>query len=211
MIDIKWNSDGLVPAIAVDAYTNEVLMQAYMNEEALRLTLETGRAHYYSRSRGKLWLKGETSGHFQTVVDVYTDCDNDSILLHVIQTGAACHTGSRTCFFRKLKSFSRVADISILQKNIDTIEDRAEHPQEGSYTNYLLAKGREKICKKVGEESTECVIAAMKGDNEELANELADLYFHTLVLMKDRGLAFNDVLKVLEDRHNSERKRNYKA
>lgn len=113
--------------------------------------------------------------------------------------------------FRKLKSFSRVADISILQKNIDTIEDRAEHPQEGSYTNYLLAKGREKICKKVGEESTECVIAAMKGDNEELANELADLYFHTLVLMKDRGLAFNDVLKVLEDRHNSERKRNYKA
>lgn len=211
MTDIKWNSDGLVPAIAVDAYTNEVLMQAYMNEEALRLTLETGRAHYYSRSRGKLWLKGETSGHFQTVVDVYTDCDNDSILLRVIQTGAACHTGSRTCFFRKLKSFSRVADIGILQKNIDTIEDRAEHPQEGSYTNYLLAKGREKICKKVGEESTECVIAAMKGDNEELANELADLYFHTLVLMKDRGLAFNDVLKVLEDRHNSERKRNYKA
>lgn len=211
MTDIKWNSDGLVPAIAVDAYTNEVLMQAYMNEEALRLTLETGRAHYYSRSRGKLWLKGETSGHFQTVADVYTDCDNDSILLRVIQTGAACHTGSRTCFFRKLKSFSRVADISILQKNIDTIEDRAEHPQEGSYTNYLLAKGREKICKKVGEESTECVIAAMKGDNEELANELADLYFHTMVLMKDRGLAFNDVLKVLEDRHNSERKRNYKA
>ena len=211
MTDIKWNSDGLVPAIAVDAYTNEVLMQAYMNEEALRLTLETGRAHYYSRSRGKLWLKGETSGHFQTVADVYTDCDNDSILLRVIQTGAACHTGSRTCFFRKLKSFSRVADISILQKNIDTIEDRAEHPQEGSYTNYLLAKGREKICKKVGEESTECVIAAMKGDNEELANELADLYFHTRVLMKDRGLAFNDVLKVLEDRHNSERKRNYKA
>ena len=211
MTDIKWNSDGLVPAIAVDAYTNEVLMQAYMNEEALRLTLETGRAHYYSRSRGKLWLKGETSGHFQTVADVYTDCDNDSILLRVIQTGAACHTGSRTCFFRKLKSFSRVADISILQKNIDTIEDRAEHPQEGSYTNYLLAKGREKICKKVGEESTECVIAAMKGDNEELAKELADLYFHTLVLMKDRGLAFNDVLKVLEDRHNSERKRNYKA
>lgn len=211
MTDIKWNSDGLVPAIAVDAYTNEVLMQAYMNEEALRLTLETGRAHYYSRSRGKLWLKGETSGHFQTVADVYTDCDNDSILLRVIQTGAACHTGNRTCFFRKLKSFSRVADISILQKNIDTIEDRAEHPQEGSYTNYLLAKGREKICKKVGEESAECVIAAMKGDNEELANELADLYFHTLVLMKDRGLAFNDVLKVLEDRHNSERKRNYKA
>ncbi len=211
MTDIKWNSDGLVPAIAVDAYTNEVLMQAYMNEEALRLTLETGRTHYYSRSRGKLWLKGETSGHFQTVADVYTDCDNDSILLRVIQTGAACHTGNRTCFFRKLKSFSRVADISILQKNIDTIEDRAEHPQEGSYTNYLLAKGREKICKKVGEESTECVIAAMKGDNEELANELADLYFHTLVLMKDRGLAFNDVLKVLEDRHNSERKRNYKA
>ena len=211
MTAIKWNSHGLVPAIAVDAYTNSVLMQAYMNEEALQLTLETGRAHYYSRSRKKLWLKGETSGHFQEVVEVYSDCDNDSILLRVVQTGAACHTGNRTCFFNKLKSFKRVANIDILQKNIDTIEDRSVNPREGSYTNYLLNKGREKICKKVGEESAEVIIAAMKGDNEELANELADLYFHTFVLMKDRGLSFNDVLCVLEDRHNSERKRNYKS
>lgn len=211
MTDIKWDSEGLVPAIAVDAYTNEVLMQAYMNEEALRVTLDTGRACYYSRSRQELWVKGETSGHTQEVVSVYTDCDNDSILLRVIQTGPACHTGRRSCFFNRLAEFRKVADIRILQTNIDTIEQRVREPQEGSYTNYLLTKGVEKICKKVGEESSECIIAAMKADNEELANELADLYFHTFVLMQARGLAFNDVLRVLEERHSSERKRNYKA
>lgn len=211
MTDIKWNKDGLVPAIAVDANTNEVLMQAYMNAEALRLTLETGKAHYFSRSRQKLWMKGETSGHYQEVAAVYTDCDSDSILLRVFQTGAACHTGNRTCFFNLLKEFKRVPNINILQKNIETIADREACPQEGSYTNYLLTKGVEKISKKVGEESAECIIAAMKADNDELANELADLYFHTFVLMHARGLGFDEVLRVLEDRHNSDRKRNYKA
>lgn len=210
MTDIKFNSHGLIPAIAVDAYTNEVLMQAYMNEEALRLTLATGRAHYFSRSRNALWLKGETSGHFQEVIEVFTDCDCDSILLRVAQTGSACHTGNRTCFYQRLKTFRRVANIAVLQENVDTIRERRAIPQEGSYTNYLLSKGVEKICKKVGEEASETIIAAMKADNDELKNELADLLYHAFVLMEDRGLAFNDVLAVLEDRRASERKREYK-
>lgn len=208
-MDIKFDEKGLVVAIAADAYTNEVLMQAYMNREALDLTLKTGKAHYFSRSRNQLWLKGETSGHFQQVVSIYSDCDNDSILMRVIQTGAACHTGERSCFFNQLKEFQPLANINILQKNIETIQDRKAHPVEGSYTNYLLHKGVEKICKKVGEESSETIIAAMKNDNEELAMELADLYYHTLVLMEDRGLRFGEVLKVLETRHAQERKRNY--
>lgn len=208
-MEIKYNADGLVPAIAVDAYTNNVLMQAYMNEEALEKTLQTGRAHYYSRSRKKLWLKGETSGHFQEVVAVYTDCDNDSVLLRVIQTGNACHTGERSCFFRKIKEFSAVPNIDILQRNTEVIADRRKHPVDGSYTNYLLTKGVEKICKKVGEEVSESIIAAMKGNKEELAGELADLYYHTLVLMNDREISLQDVLSVLEERHNNERKRNY--
>lgn len=209
MSDIVFNGDGLVPAIAVDAHTNEVLMQAYMNREALDLTLRTGQAHYYSRSRKSLWRKGETSGHTQQVVEVLTDCDCDSILLRVLQTGPACHTGERSCFFRPLKKFADVGNLAVLYRNVETIAERVENPQEGSYTNYLLTKGVEKICKKVGEEASETIIAAMKGDNDELAGEIADLYYHTLVLMQDRGLPLEAVMRVLEERHASERKRNY--
>lgn len=209
MSDIVFNRDDLVPAIAVDARTNEVLMQAYMNREALDLTLQTGQAHYYSRSRKSLWRKGETSGHTQQVVEVLTDCDCDSILLRVLQTGPACHTGERSCFFRPLKTFSDVGNLAVLYRNVETIAERVENPQEGSYTNYLLTKGVEKICKKVGEEASETIIAAMKGDNDELAGEIADLYYHTLVLMQDRGLPLEAVMRVLEERHASERKRNY--
>lgn len=208
-MDIRFNDDGLIVAIAVDAYTNEVLMQAYMNEEALRKTLETGNAYYYSRSRKKLWLKGETSGHYQRVTEVRVDCDADSVLLRVIQTGAACHTGERSCFYRTLKTFADIPNIGILQKDASVIQTRREQPEVGSYTNYLLDKGVEKICKKVGEEAAECIIAAMKDDKYELACELADLYYHTLVLMNDRGITIQDVLRVLEDRNANERKRNY--
>lgn len=208
-MDLKFNSDGLIVAIAVDAFTNEVLMQAYMNREAFDKTMETGKAYYYSRSRKKLWLKGETSGHFQKVVEVLTDCDADSILLRVIQTGAACHTGERSCFFTTLKEFEKYPNVSILRKDAEVIESRRTNPVEGSYTNYLLNKGVEKICKKVGEEASESIIAAMKDDKQELACELADLYYHTLVLMNDRGIALSDVLAVLEQRNESERKRNY--
>lgn len=203
MYDLKYNNDGLIPAIAVDAVTNEVLMQAYMNEEALQKTLETGEAHYWSRSRKKLWHKGEESGHIQKVKSIYADCDRDCLLLYVEQIGGvACHTGSRSCFFNKIADFGDApGNTRVLRVLSDTIKDRAEHPKEGSYTDYLLAKGVEKICKKVGEESTEAVIAAMKGDNAELDNEVADLFYHLFVLMHARGTDYTKALKVLENRH----------
>lgn len=206
---IKFDEKGLVVAIATDVKTNKVLMQAFMNKESLKLTLETHKAHYFSRSRNKLWLKGEESGHFQEVVSIVSDCDNDSILMRVIQTGNACHTGEYSCFFNNFQENKYFADIDIIQKNIDTIKERKTNVQEGSYTCYLLDKGKEKICKKVGEESSEVIIAAMKDDNEELKCEIADLYYHTLVLMQAQNLDFNEVLKELELRHKNERKRNY--
>lgn len=203
MYDLKFDSNGLIPAITVDAVTNEVLMQAYMNKEALEKTLETGEAHYWSRSRQKLWHKGEESGHFQKVKAIYADCDGDSLLIAVEQVGGvACHTGSRSCFFNEIKKFGdQDGNVKVLRVLADTIKDRAENPKEGSYTDYLLAKGVEKICKKVGEESTEAVIAAMKADNKELSNEIADLFYHLFVLMQARGMKYTDVLKVLEERH----------
>lgn len=209
MKNIKFDEKGLVVAIATDVYTNEVLMQAYMNQEALDLTLKTQKAHYFSRSRNKIWLKGEISGHFQKVVSICSDCDNDSILLRVIQIGVACHTGAPSCFFNNIQEFQDVSNINIFQKDIQVIKERAKMPIEGSYTNYLLNKGVEKICKKIGEEASETIIAAMKHDNAELACELADLYYHTFVLMQDRGIELQDVLKVLTTRHENERKRNY--
>lgn len=209
MDNIKFDKDGLVVAIAADVYTNEVLMQAFMNKEALELTLKTGEAHYYSRSRKCLWHKGETSGHIQKVVSIVSDCDNDSILMRVIQKGAACHTGSRSCFFNNYEEFENIPNISIIQKDIDAIKERKSQPVEGSYTNYLLSKGKEKICKKIGEEAAECIIAAMKNDNDELSCEMADLLYHIMVLLECQQMSFSDVLKVLEDRRNGERKRNY--
>ena len=203
MYDLKFDEKGLIPVVTVDAVTNEVLMQAYMNDEALQNTLETGEAHYWSRSRGKLWHKGEESGHFQKVKRLLADCDRDCLLLEVEQVGGiACHTGSRSCFFNEIKDFGdRPGNAKVLRVLADTIKDRAEHPKEGSYTDYLLAKGVEKICKKVGEESTEAVIAAMKGDNKELANEIADLFYHLFVLMRARGMEYTEIFKVLEERH----------
>ena len=165
---IHFDEKGLVPAIAQDVRTGEVLMLAYMNEESIRLTMETGYATYFSRSRGQLWKKGETSGHVQQVVEMRYDCDGDTILMKVIQTGNACH-----------------------------ISDRRVHPQEGSYTNYLFDKGVEKMCKKVGEEASETIIAAMKGSREEVTYEAADLLYHLLVLMNQQGVTPNDVYEEL--------------
>lgn len=203
MYDLKFDEKGLIPVITVDAATNEVLMQAYMNPEALSKTLETGEAYYWSRSRNKLWHKGEESGHFQKVKKVLADCDRDSLLLEVEQAGGiACHTGKRSCFFNEIKSFGNApGNIRVLRVLADTIKDRQDNPKEGSYTDYLLAKGVEKICKKVGEEATETVIAAMKADNNELGNEIADLFYHLFVLMRARNMEYTDVLKVLEERH----------
>ena len=188
---VKFNDQGLVPAIAQDAATGEVLMLAWMNRESLQLTLETGFATYYSRSRQQLWKKGETSGHTQRVLGVRYDCDGDALLLTVEQTGPACHTGARSCFFNDLMPVDEEdlpATAAILEQVYGVIADRKEHPQEGSYTNYLLGKGVEKICKKLGEEASETIIAAMKDSREEVTYEAADLLYHLLVLLYDRGV-----------------------
>lgn len=206
---IKFDKNGLVPAIAVNAYTNEVLMQAFMNKTSLKLTIDTREAYYFSRSRNKLWHKGETSGHIQKVVSISSDCDNDSILLRVIQIGAACHTGNYTCFFNNKQDFCDVPNFNVLQREINIIKERKSNPTDGSYTNYLLNSGKEKICKKVGEEAAECVIAAMKGDNRELACEISDLLYHIMVLMECENLSMSDILKVMKQRQDNVRKKNY--
>lgn len=198
---LKWNEAGLIPAIAQDAATGEVLMLAWMNQESLRLTLESGYATYFSRSRQRIWLKGETSGHTQRVIRLSYDCDGDAILMQVSQIGPACHTGQRTCFHNPVVDGDLPATADILHTIEATISDRAAHPKPGSYTNYLLDKGAEKICKKVGEEATEAVIAAMKADADGLAGETADLLYHLAVLLYSRGVSWQDVWEVLKKRH----------
>ena len=198
---LTWTAAGLIPAIAQDASTGEVLMLAWMNQESLRMTLESGYATYFSRSRQQLWRKGETSGHTQRIIRLSYDCDGDAILMQVKQIGPACHTGKRTCFHNPVVDGDLPAAAGILDTIEATIADRAAHPKPGSYTNYLLDKGAEKICKKVGEEATEAVIAAMKGDADGLAGEAADLLYHLAVLLYDRGVAWQDVWEVLRKRH----------
>lgn len=198
---IRFDARGLVPAIAQDAKTGRVLMLAYMNQESIRKTLETGYATYFSRSRQQLWMKGETSGHTQKVLAMRYDCDGDTILLTVDQIGPACHTGSTTCFFHDVYVSPELpATAAILQRDYDTIADRATHPVEGSYTNYLLNKGKEKICKKLGEEASETIIAAMKNDQKELTGEAADLLYHLMVLLYQQGVTLTDVWNELDKR-----------
>ncbi len=198
---LRWNADGLIPAIAQDAATGEVLMLAWMNEESLRLTLETGYATYYSRSRRQLWRKGETSGHTQRVVRMMYDCDGDTLLMQVDQIGPACHTGKKSCFHNPMIEGDLPATAGVMDVIESTIADRAANPRPGSYTNYLLDKGAEKICKKVGEEATETVIAAMKDDPDALAGEAADLLYHLAVLLHAKGVKWQDVWDVLQKRH----------
>jgi len=197
---IKFDDKGLVPVITTCAATLRPLMLAYANREAIALTASKGEAHYYSRSRNEIWHKGATSGNTQRVVSIALDCDGDTVVYRVIQKGAACHTGSPDCFFDTLVALDTVPSYDIITKNIATIKDRAVNPKEGSYTNYLLSKGVEKICKKIGEEATESVIAAIKGDRSELAEEMADLMWHMLVLCQSTGIELSDVLEVLQKR-----------
>ena len=194
-MDFKFDDKGLVCAIAQDVYTGEVLMQAYMNKEAIDKTISTGIAHYYSRSRQCLWKKGETSGHIQKVKKILCDCDSDCLLLLIEQVGAACHTGNRSCFFTQLKEFEFVPDYKVVFEDVETIRARHSNPVEGSYTNYLFDKGIEKICKKVGEEATETVIAAVAGKKNELVGELSDLLYHCLVLAQASGITIQDVFQ----------------
>lgn len=196
-MNIKYNKDGLIPAIAQDIATGEVLMLAYMNEESLKLTLKTNIAHYYSRSRKELWKKGETSGNIQEVKAFYYDCDGDTILLKVNQIGVACHTGSYSCFFNEVESEKGYKDtITDLYK---VILDRKENPIEGSYTNYLFKEGMDKILKKVGEESAEVIIGA-KNNREELIYESSDLIYHLLVLLVNQKVSLGDIYEELTKR-----------
>jgi phosphoribosyl-ATP pyrophosphohydrolase/phosphoribosyl-AMP cyclohydrolase len=265
---VRFNRDGLVPVITQDIRTDEVLMLAYMNEEALKETIRTGMAHYYSRSRQKLWLKGETSGHYQRVRSISVDCDGDTLLMKVEQTGVACHTGHHSCFFTKFDASgsgksaytaeaaadssnaagtgsdsSNTADTGAGNDTADTgadnntngmradssnmdtgtgdgttkgerckagpevlgevfgvILDRQANPKEGSYTNYLFTKGLDKILKKIGEEAAEVIIASKNGSPSEIRAEVADLFYHIMVLLADRGMSLHDVFEELKER-----------
>lgn len=200
--DFKLNSDGMVPVIVQDYKTSEVLMLAYMNEEAFTSTLRTGKMTYYSRSRQELWLKGETSGHYQYVKSLTLDCDNDTILAKVNQVGAACHTGARSCFFQTLveKEYRETNPLKVFEDVFSVILDRKEHPKEGSYTNYLFDKGIDKILKKVGEEATEIIIAAKNPDPEEIKYEISDFLYHVMVLMAEKGVSWEEITQELANR-----------
>ena len=193
----------LIPAIVQDYKTKEVLMLAYVNEESYNYMLEMGETCFYSRSRKELWHKGETSGNFQIIKGLYLDCDNDTLLIYVDQNGTgACHTGNYSCFFNEIIPFENFNDkIQIFEEIYDQIQDREKNPVENSYTNYLLDEGIDKICKKVGEEATETVIAAKNPNKEELVGEISDLAYHMLVLMYKSGVSLDDVESKLIERH----------
>ena len=201
--DFKPGPGGLVPVVVQDDATSQVLMVAYMNKEAYEKTIESGRMTYFSRSRSSLWLKGETSGHFQYVRSLYGDCDMDTILARVKQIGAACHTGSYSCFFNEIltKEGSESKNpMRVFEDVFSVILDRKENPKEGSYTNYLFDKGIDKILKKVGEEATEIVIAAKNPNKEEVRYEMADFLYHMMVLMAECGLTWSDITEELANR-----------
>ena len=203
--DMKTDANGLIPVVVQDYRTLEVLMVAYMNEEAFNKTIETGRMTYWSRSRSELWVKGETSGHYQFVKELRIDCDNDTLLAKVHQLGAACHTGNVSCFFTELckKEFADFNPLTVLTEDYNIIMDRKVNPKEGSYTNYLFEKGIDKILKKCGEEATEITIAAKNPDAEELKYEIADYLYHLMVLMVECDVDWNDIVKELANRRKS--------
>jgi phosphoribosyl-ATP pyrophosphohydrolase/phosphoribosyl-AMP cyclohydrolase len=190
----KFGADGLIPAIVQDARTREVLTVGYMNEEALRLTLERGETYFWSRSRQQLWHKGETSGNSQKVVKVSLDCDQDAVLVEVDPLGPACHTGSYSCFGVEPEVEG------ILQELYAVIEQRKEQRPEGSYTTYLFNSGLDKILKKVGEEATETIVAAKNAESGRLVSETGDLLYHLLVLLVERGIPLEDITRELKER-----------
>jgi len=201
-MNVRFDEKGLVPVIIQDAGTKEVLTLAYMNEESLAKTIETGETWFYSRSRQELWHKGATSGNTQTVVSMNYDCDQDALLVLVDPKGPACHTGAVSCFSeRVVKNNTSMADYQILQSLEKVIIERERQRPEGAYTTYLFEKGVDKILKKVGEEAAEVIIAAKNRDHEELKWETADLLYHLQVLLVEQGLPFKEVLRTLEERH----------
>lgn len=198
--ELKFDSNGLIPAVVVDHFTKEVLTLAYMNRESLAISMQKGLTCFYSRSRKQLWLKGETSGNYQHIVAIIADCDLDALTVKVVKDGPACHTGEESCFHNAVwvsedyKQFSYDALYEL-------IKGRKTNPKEGSYTTYLFDKGIDKILKKVGEESTEVIVAGKGGSKEETVFEIADLAYHVMVLMVEMGISLRDVTGELEKRH----------
>jgi len=205
--NIKYNEKGLVPAVVQDANTREVLMVAYMNKEALHKTIETKRAWFYSRKRQKLWQKGETSGNFLEVKNIYYDCDEDTLLLQVVPKGPACHTGNYSCFYRSLLDNQRSAvedkvknPLGILKELVDIIDSRFAQRPEGSYIAKLYEGGKERILKKVGEEACEVIIASMSKNKAETIYETADLLFHLLIALRFDNITIEEVMAELKRR-----------
>ena len=201
--ELRFDASGLLPVVAQDVDSGEVLMVAFANRDALERTIATGAAHYFSRSRASLWRKGETSGHVQDVEDVRVDCDGDAVLYRVRQTGPACHTLQPSCFHRSVTDHRLAPSergLPMLTRVAEIVRERQRTRPAGSYTTYLFDQGVDKILKKVGEESTEVVIAAKNGSAAELRSEIADLFFHVLVLLQERGVALGEVWDELERR-----------
>ena len=199
--DLRFDAQGLIPAVVQEADTGDVLMVAWMDRDAVKATLMTGYTHFWSRSRAMPWRKGETSGHVQHVQRIYSDCDADTLLVQVHQTGPACHTSNPTCFFTALQGEGAAAP-TMLARIEQVVESRKTSPPEGSYVGGLLAKGEAAVCRKIGEEAVEVITAALGGEGDRrLVEEVADLWFHTLVLLGERGIPLRDVLKELARRH----------
>ena len=198
--ELKFDEKGLIPAVVVDSITKKVLTVAYMNRESLEATMEKGLTCFYSRSRQELWLKGETSGNYQHVVSITADCDNDALVVVVEKDGPACHTGADSCFTKPVYQSEKLSEFSLEGLYGLLMGRKAEMP-EGSYTTYLFEKGVDKILKKIGEESTEVIIAGKADDKKETVYEIADLAYHVMVLMCEMGISVEDVHRELASRH----------
>ena len=193
---------GLVPAVVQDASNDRVLMQAFMNEEALRSTLASGKMHFWSRTRGRIWMKGEESEHYSLVQNAVLDCDNDAILFKVQQIGPVCHTGEETCFYKPLiTEEEQGVDAKMLERIFEVIKDRVRNPAEKSYVSRLTAEGEDAVLQKIGEETVELVLAVKEGSPKEITHEATDVLFHILVLFAQRGLKLASIFEELERRH----------
>lgn len=197
---LKFDEKGLIPAVIVEAGTHELLMVAYMNRESLKISMETGKTCFWSRSRQELWTKGETSGNYQHIVSITADCDMDTLKVVVEKDGPACHTGAETCFFNPVYQSEEKSDFT-MDALMELIRGRKTNPQEGSYTTYLFQKGLDKILKKIGEESTEVIIAAKDNDQKETIYEISDLVYHVMVMMIQQGISLEDIRRELASRH----------
>lgn len=197
---LKFDEKGLIPAVIVEAGTHELLMVAYMNRESLKISMETGKTCFWSRSRQELWTKGETSGNYQHIVSITADCDLDTLKVVVEKDGPACHTGAESCFFNPVYQSEEKSDFT-LDALMELIRGRKTDPQEGSYTTYLFRKGLDKILKKIGEESTEVIIAAKDNDPKETIYEISDLVYHVMVMMIQQGISLEDIRRELASRH----------